>query len=174
MNRLGEVLRELRQQRKLTQGELGAYAGVDQSYISRLERGESERPSGKVLERLAARLGVTVDYILARAEGRPISEDDTYIEQATHLLRRLPEHRRPEWLEHIRVAVEYSPVRPQLWRAAEEQAEYEVEQRTVDDIVAEIETYSVADRQQVVTLIMASLPRDKDKDEDEDAAIASG
>jgi transcriptional regulator with XRE-family HTH domain len=51
-------LRETRKQRGLTQIQLSELAGVEQGTISRLENGESDRPSWEIVARLARALDV--------------------------------------------------------------------------------------------------------------------
>ena len=53
----------LREQKNLSQTELGQLAGLRYTHIGRLERGAS-RVSGDTLMRLAEALGVTSDYLL--------------------------------------------------------------------------------------------------------------
>lgn len=60
----GAALRYLRQRAGLTQAQLGDLAGIDQSNISDIERGEILRPTADTLGRIAAALqarGVRVD-----------------------------------------------------------------------------------------------------------------
>jgi transcriptional regulator with XRE-family HTH domain len=58
---IGERLKRLRLERGLSQRELAA-PGVSYAYISRIEAG-SRQPSVKALRRLAAKLGVSADYL---------------------------------------------------------------------------------------------------------------
>jgi transcriptional regulator with XRE-family HTH domain len=53
MSHFGELLKKARQRTWLTQKELGEKVGVDDSYISRLERGVYQPPSREVAEGLA-------------------------------------------------------------------------------------------------------------------------
>lgn len=59
-------LKQLREARELTQGQLAMKSGVGQSHISRLEAGK--RPNAKIgtVGKLAAALGVSVDYLLVQ------------------------------------------------------------------------------------------------------------
>ena len=78
---IGERLKRLRLDRGLSQRELAA-PGVSYAYISRIEAG-TRQPSVKALRRLAAKLGVSADYLetgsdldaggSARAAARPTS-----------------------------------------------------------------------------------------------------
>ena len=58
---IGQRLKRLRLERGLSQRELAA-PGVSYAYISRIEAG-TRQPSVKALRRLAAKLGVTADYL---------------------------------------------------------------------------------------------------------------
>jgi transcriptional regulator with XRE-family HTH domain len=59
--RLGLSFRALRRRRGWTQRELGARAGVSPQAISRIERGEAEQLSVRLLQRVAAALGARID-----------------------------------------------------------------------------------------------------------------
>lgn len=63
-------LRLSRLQLRLTQQQLGSMIRQDQSYISRLERGDFTEITVTTLERLADALHVSADYLLGR-EGEP-------------------------------------------------------------------------------------------------------
>src|SRR2546430_4784943 len=72
---IGQRLRRLRLDRGLSQRELSS-PGVSYAYISRIEAG-TRQPSVKALRKLAAKLGVTADYLetgsdLAGAEAREL------------------------------------------------------------------------------------------------------
>src|SRR5438067_5297285 len=58
---IGQRLKRLRLEQGLSQRELAA-PGVSYAYISRIEAG-TRQPSVKALRRLAAKLGVTADYL---------------------------------------------------------------------------------------------------------------
>jgi transcriptional regulator with XRE-family HTH domain len=62
-------VRELREARGLSVGELAARAGCNPMTITRLEAGQS-RPNRADLERYAAALGVTQEELLAVAPSR--------------------------------------------------------------------------------------------------------
>ncbi|WP_162782110.1 LexA family protein [Arenimonas caeni] len=70
MNRqktFGQVIRQLRKQKRLTQEQLAEQSGVDQGAISRVENGRYLTPES-LLEPLAAGLGVRPSEILAAVE----------------------------------------------------------------------------------------------------------
>lgn len=52
------TLKEARTKRGFTQEQLSAAAGVDQSVISRIERGENANPSHETVTKLEAALGL--------------------------------------------------------------------------------------------------------------------
>src|SRR5256885_9819348 len=58
---IGQRLKRLRLDRHMSQRELAA-PGVSYAYISRIEAG-TRQPSVKALRRLAAKLGVSADYL---------------------------------------------------------------------------------------------------------------
>jgi transcriptional regulator with XRE-family HTH domain len=62
--RLATALRQLREQRKMTQEELAKKARVTRSHLSLLEAGHRKNPSIDVLKRLARALGVPVTALL--------------------------------------------------------------------------------------------------------------
>ena len=78
---LGEVLKQLRLERGMTQGQVAYKADTVPEYISMLESGTRANPSAELLTRLAVSLGVTPDYILTRAgilnssERRPLEPE---------------------------------------------------------------------------------------------------
>jgi DNA-binding Xre family transcriptional regulator len=63
---LGDRLRMARLERRLSQASLGKAIGLDQSYISKLERGELDDITLSKLESLADALGLGVEALLAR------------------------------------------------------------------------------------------------------------
>lgn len=72
---LGKKIRSLRQSNRMTLDQLGQAAGSSKSYVWELENRDPPRPSAEKLQKIAAALGVTVEYLLDdQAEGTP-SED---------------------------------------------------------------------------------------------------
>lgn len=65
----GQVLRELRQQRKLSQEALALEAGLQRNYVSLLERGLNSA-SIKTLFKLSPILGVPVSQVMTQVEAR--------------------------------------------------------------------------------------------------------
>ena len=71
---LGDKIRGLRKERKLTLDKLAELTGSSKSYIWELENKAPPRPSAEKLSRIADELGVTIEYLLD-AEGA-VSEED--------------------------------------------------------------------------------------------------
>ncbi|MBS1508565.1 MAG: helix-turn-helix transcriptional regulator [Bacteroidetes bacterium] len=66
---LGKVLKELRENKRMSQQELGDYADVDRSFISRIERGIGT-PSVAVVFKICALLEIKPSEFLARVENQ--------------------------------------------------------------------------------------------------------
>ena len=64
-------LRMARLQLRLSQESLGKAIGQDQSYVSKLERGDLLEITISTLERLADVLSVSTDYLLGRGDEAP-------------------------------------------------------------------------------------------------------
>jgi transcriptional regulator with XRE-family HTH domain len=71
---LGDKIRGLRKERKLTLDKLAELTGSSKSYIWELENKTPPRPSAEKLSRIADELGVTIEYLLD-TEGA-VSEED--------------------------------------------------------------------------------------------------
>lgn len=68
VNRFPAILRELRQEKGLSQEELADKAGLHRTYISQIERG-LKSPSLRSLEQIAEALGVPLSTLVKRLEG---------------------------------------------------------------------------------------------------------
>ncbi len=78
-------LRELREQKQMTQEELGKIFGVDRATISRYETGTRD-PDPELLRKFADFFGVTTDYLLGRThDPRPISSIEQLLPEAIPL-----------------------------------------------------------------------------------------
>lgn len=55
-------LREIRRERRLSQEELAARAGINRNYVGKIERGENS-PTVEMLEKLAVVLGVEPELL---------------------------------------------------------------------------------------------------------------
>jgi transcriptional regulator with XRE-family HTH domain len=65
--RLGDKIRELREEFGLTQGHLAGNASVSQGYLSQLENGDVKNPSAAVLLRVAQAMSVDPDELFEAA-----------------------------------------------------------------------------------------------------------
>jgi DNA-binding XRE family transcriptional regulator len=63
--RIGQMIKQLRQAKGLTQAELAKKAQVTRPYITMLESGVKKTPSLPMLQRLAKALGVPVTALLS-------------------------------------------------------------------------------------------------------------
>ncbi len=61
---IGERVKKLREEKKMSMTELAERAGVAKSYLSSLERNLQTNPSIQFLEKIAIVLGVPVDVLL--------------------------------------------------------------------------------------------------------------
>ncbi len=65
--KLGDKIRQLREEGGLTQGQLAASSSVSQGYLSQLENGEVKNPSAAVLLRIAQAIHVDSDELFEAA-----------------------------------------------------------------------------------------------------------
>jgi transcriptional regulator with XRE-family HTH domain len=65
--KLGDKIRQLREENGLTQGQLAAGSSVSQGYLSQLENGEVKNPSAAVLLRVAQAVHVDADELFEAA-----------------------------------------------------------------------------------------------------------
>jgi transcriptional regulator with XRE-family HTH domain len=70
---IGQIIYALRKEKGLTQEALALDADTATSNLSRIEKGQ-RRPSGALLERLAAALGTSVTAIYGSTEGVSLSQ----------------------------------------------------------------------------------------------------
>jgi transcriptional regulator with XRE-family HTH domain len=66
---LGNRIRELREDRQMTLGDLERESGVSKGYLSQLERGEASNPTVDVLTKISQALAVTVSELLGERGG---------------------------------------------------------------------------------------------------------
>jgi XRE family transcriptional regulator, master regulator for biofilm formation len=69
---IGDRVKKLRQEKKMSLSELALQAGVAKSYLSSLERNLQTNPSIQFLEKIATVLGVPVDNLILE---QPNKED---------------------------------------------------------------------------------------------------
>lgn len=73
-NALGEKIRRLRKDKKLTLDQLAERTGSSKSYIWELENKNPPRPSAEKLAKIAEQLDVTLEYLLD--DKQEIKEED--------------------------------------------------------------------------------------------------
>lgn len=73
-NALGEKIRRLRKEKKLTLDKLAELTGSSKSYIWELENKNPPKPSAMKLAKIAEQLNVTLDYLLD--DKQQIKEED--------------------------------------------------------------------------------------------------
>lgn len=64
---IGNTIRELRKEKKMSQSELGKFIGVSQTTVTAWETGRAE-PSSTFVSKLADLFNVSTDYLLGRSE----------------------------------------------------------------------------------------------------------
>jgi transcriptional regulator with XRE-family HTH domain len=64
---LGKALRQIREREGLSQEEVGLNAGLDPTWVSKIERGHNN-PAWSTVRRLADALGITMLELVALAE----------------------------------------------------------------------------------------------------------
>jgi transcriptional regulator with XRE-family HTH domain len=101
MATIGEVVRRLREEKKITQLELEELTRgeVSRGYVANLERGKIRRPSEERLEALAQALGVAKRYILEQAGMiEPVDIADPYIVELADIFAELSDEEKEEVL----------------------------------------------------------------------------
>lgn len=63
--KVGTMLKEMRERKGLTQVELANKAGIDQGYLAKLETGVKVNPSLAILQRIAKALRVPITELLS-------------------------------------------------------------------------------------------------------------
>ncbi len=93
---LSRRLREQREQKKMTQEELGRIFGVDRATISRYETGDRE-PDYELVKKFADFFGVTTDYLLGRTDIRTPLDSESNTDAAAKIVAALQNN--PELLD---------------------------------------------------------------------------
>jgi transcriptional regulator with XRE-family HTH domain len=105
MATIGEVVRRLRDEKNMTQGELEelTHGTVSRGYVANLERGKIRMPSEGKLEALAHALDVTRRYILEQAGMiEPVDTADPYIVELADVFADLTDEEKEEILAGAR------------------------------------------------------------------------
>lgn len=111
MPSFGEVLRQVRKARRLSQDRLGAKAGLNGQTISNIETGNIEAPRGETYEAIAAALEMTpqeLDELWMETAGRMILS-----EELTAKIREFAAREERDPLEFLEAAVaDAEPTKP--------------------------------------------------------------
>ena len=91
-NVLGEKIRDLRKEKKLTLDKLAELTGSSKSYIWELENKNPPRPSAEKLSKIAEQLGVTMEYLLD--EKNEVKAEDAVDAEFYRKYRSLPDDTR--------------------------------------------------------------------------------
>ncbi|MCU4923950.1 helix-turn-helix domain-containing protein [Bacillus cereus] len=108
---IGEKIKELRKNNKITQEQLGNAIGVSKMAISYFEKGKKS-PGRETLEKIADYFNVTTDYLLGRSEDPELSEEENKIvteegKNIMALIESLPEDERKKAWEQLEMYVTY-------------------------------------------------------------------
>lgn len=108
---IGEKIKELRKNSKITQEQLGNAIGVSKMAISYFEKGKKS-PGRESLEKIADYFGVTTDYLLGRSEDPELNEEEDNVvseegKNIMSLIESLPEDERKKAWEQLEMYVTY-------------------------------------------------------------------
>lgn len=108
---IGEKIKELRKNSKITQEQLGNAIGVSKMAISYFEKGK-KAPGRETLEKIADYFEVTTDYLLGRSEDPELTEEENDIvtkegKNIMALIESLPEDERKKAWEQLEMYVAY-------------------------------------------------------------------
>ncbi|WP_050179751.1 helix-turn-helix domain-containing protein [Domibacillus robiginosus] len=76
---IGERIRKLRMEKKLSLTELALRAAVAKSYLSSVERGLQMNPSIQFLSKIAAVLDVSVESLITESQSSSVSFDEEWV-----------------------------------------------------------------------------------------------
>lgn len=108
---IGEKIKELRKNSKITQEQLGNAIGVSKMAISYFEKGKKS-PGRESLKKIADYFGVTTDYLLGRSEDPELNEEEDKVvseegKNIMSLIESLPEDERKKAWEQLEMYVTY-------------------------------------------------------------------
>lgn len=160
---VGARLKALRKRRGLTQGQVAEYAGISQSTLSEIERGEIAPKTIDAIVNLTNYFGTTTDFLLGLTDDSSPRRDASMPEvtrMVLNILDELSEERRAELLAHARVLYEseqkanvreYQRMRAMVLRLPDGQRLAEV----IDDALRAAETGGLGAAAAVVDAFLA-------------------
>ncbi|WP_339196256.1 helix-turn-helix transcriptional regulator [Paenibacillus sp. FSL P4-0176] len=101
MNEFGEVLKDLRKERKISQRKLADMIGIDFTYISKIENGSMTPPAEDKIVKIAEIFGIDPDRFLIAANKIPseLQKVITEIEEVPVFLRSAPKLSQSQWVQ---------------------------------------------------------------------------
>lgn len=102
--KFGEKVKVKREEKGLTQAQLAMSSGLTQATISRIESGQVTQLLSDGLKRLAAALGVTVDFLIGkkdRMEAQELLEADNTAKAIFRGYENLSEERRKDLQDYV-------------------------------------------------------------------------
>jgi len=79
----GQRVRRRRERLGFTQEDLAQKTGIQQTLISRIERGANQNPHGDVLKRLALALHVSIDWLMGMYDDDPHDQASSLVLSAS-------------------------------------------------------------------------------------------
>ncbi len=79
---IGDKIKQLRQEKKMSLSELAEQAGVAKSYLSSIERNLQTNPSIQFMEKVGAVLGVSINELLMKEDSEEMKKqlDEDWLE----------------------------------------------------------------------------------------------
>ncbi|UOQ48321.1 MULTISPECIES: helix-turn-helix domain-containing protein [Gracilibacillus] len=86
---IGEKIKELRKQKRMSLSEVAEQAGVAKSYLSSIERGIQSNPSIQFMEKVGKVLGVTVNELLMSQSDQELKQqlDEEWLKLAEEAMK---------------------------------------------------------------------------------------
>jgi len=112
---LGQAIRRIRQEARLSQKDLAEAAGIDQSYLSMIESDQRRNPGTRIIARLAQALQVSIDDLASRAGYLPrLEPEDPLSARAMRLFRQLPRWRQEDVLAQLELYLRLKEQQPRI------------------------------------------------------------
>lgn len=83
MRTFGQIIKEARKTKQITQRDLAKQIDVDFTYISKIENGALEPPSEEVISKMAKVLGIDENELFLAAKKVPTQFRDTILQEGT-------------------------------------------------------------------------------------------
>lgn len=115
MEFVGPRIKELRESRRLTQGQLAYLAKISRNHLWRIEKGERPKVGAEILARIAAALGVSVEDLLGEGQPAQIAQPplDPDVAELAARLNSLPAARRAQAIDAISGVLDFGTAEDQ-------------------------------------------------------------